>query len=310
MPALIFCSRTDDPDEWREAFHQAAPELDFRVWPDVGDPADVEVALVWDPLGEELLRFPHLKLIASLGAGVDHLVGSTKLPDGVPMTRIVDQDLTQGMVEYVLLSVLSMHRQVPAYAEQQRRRVWQLLDQPRAWQRRVGILGLGVLGTACAKALVGIGFDVAGWRRRKKTVDGVTGFAGEGQLEPFLSRSDILVCLLPLTSDTEGLLDSKAFAALPKGASFVNAARGAIVVERDLVAALESSQISHAVLDVFTEEPLPSANPLWHLPNVTITPHVASITSAASGAVLVAENLSRVRKGEAPLYRVDPVKGY
>lgn len=310
MPTLIFCSRTDDPDEWREAFRHAAPDLTFRVWPEVGEPADVEVALVWDPLGEELLRFPNLKLIASLGAGVDHLVGSTKLPNGVPLTRIVDEDLTQGMVEYVLLSVLALHRQVPAYAEQQRRGVWRVLEQPRAWQRRVGILGLGVLGSACARELVAIGFDVAGWSRRKKTVSGVTGFAGAAQLTSFLARSDILVCLLPLTPDTEGLLDAQAFAALPRGASFVNAARGPIAVEADLIAALRSGQVDHAVLDVFSEEPLPADNPLWRLPNVTITPHVASITSATSGAILVAENLSRVRKGEAPLYQVDADKGY
>ncbi|PPR23040.1 MAG: Glyoxylate/hydroxypyruvate reductase A [Alphaproteobacteria bacterium MarineAlpha10_Bin2] len=308
--SLIFCSRTDDPDEWRAAFAETIPDLKFRIWPDVGDVDAVEVALVWDPMQEHLLRFPNLKLIASLGAGVDHLLATTTLPDGVPMTRIVDDNLTQSMREYVLLQTLYCHRQAPAYMVQQRAREWRLRIQSFARERRVGIMGLGVLGAAAADALQQIGFPVSGWSRRQKTLPGVAGFAGLSELDEFLAATDILICLLPHTPDTEGIINSRTLSALPDGACVINAARGGLVVEADLIAALESGRLAHAVLDVTREEPLASDDPLWRAPNITITPHVASITDAKSGARLVADNIRRVRAGEAPHHVVDPKAGY
>jgi glyoxylate/hydroxypyruvate reductase A len=308
--SLIFCSRTDDPDEWRAAFAEAIPDLEFRIWPDVGEVDDVEIALVWDPMQEKLLRFPNLKLIASLGAGVDHLLAATTLPDGVPMTRIVDGNLTQGMREWVLLQTLYCHRQVPAYWAQQRRQVWRQLGQPFAQERRVGMMGLGVLGAAAAEALQHIGFAVSSWSRRQKSLAGVNSFAGLDELDEFLAASDILVCLLPLTPDTEGIVNSRTLKALPEGACLINGARGGLVVEADVIAALESGRLAHAVLDVTCEEPLPADNTLWRAPNITITPHVASITNAGSCAGLVADNIRRVRAGEAPQSLVDPTAGY
>ena len=213
--SLIFCSRTDDPDEWRAAFAETIPDLKFRIWPDVGDVDAVEVALVWDPMQEHLLRFPNLKLIASLGAGVDHLLATTTLPDGVPMTRIVDDNLTQSMREYVLLQTLYCHRQAPAYMVQQRAREWRLRIQSFARERRVGIMGLGVLGAAAADALQQIGFPVSGWSRRQKTLPGVAGFAGLSKLDEFLAATDILICLLPHTPDTEGIINSRTLSILP-----------------------------------------------------------------------------------------------
>ncbi|MDP6475257.1 MAG: glyoxylate/hydroxypyruvate reductase A [Alphaproteobacteria bacterium] len=308
--SLIFCSRTDDPDEWRGAFAAIMPDLEFRVWPDVGDEGAVEIALVWDPMQEQLLRFANLRLIASLGAGVDHLLAATTLPPGVPMTRIVDANLTQGMREYVLLQTLYCHRQAPAYLAQQRAADWRPLDQPFCQQRRVGIMGLGVLGAAAAEALQDIGFLVTGWSRRQKELPGVECFAGLSRLDEFLAASEILVCLLPLTPDTEGIINRRTLGALPPGACLINGARGGLVVEADLIAALESGRLGHAVLDVTREEPLPADDALWRAPNITITPHIASITNARSGAELVADNIRRVRAGEALLHTVDPDAGY
>ena len=308
--SLIFCSRSDDPDEWREAFAEAIPDLEFRIWPDVGKVDEVEVALVWDPMQEKLLRFPNLKLIASLGAGVDHLLAATTLPHGVPMTRIVDGNLTQGMREWVLLQTLYCHRQAPSYWAQQLRHDWRPLGQPFAQERRVGIMGLGVLGGAAAEALQHIGFAVSSWSRREKSLAGVKSFAGLSELDAFLAATDILVCLLPLTPDTEGIVNSRTLGALPPAACLINGARGGLVVEADLIAALESGRLAHAVLDVTREEPLPDDDALWRAPNITITPHVASITNAGSCAGLVADNIRRIRAGEAPQNLVDPKAGY
>ena len=308
--SLIFCSRTDDPDEWRAEFAEVMPDLEFRVWPDVGAPEEVEIALVWDPMQEQLLRFPNLKLIASLGAGVDHLLAATTLPDGVPMTRFVDDNLTQGMREWVLLYTLYCHRRVPEYLAYQQVQDWHRLTAPFSYERRVGMMGLGILGEASAKALQDIGFQVSGWSRRGKKLPGVESFAGPEQLDEFLSSSEILVCLLPLTPDTEGIIDSRTLNALPPGACFINGARGGLVVEADLIAALESGRLGHAVLDVTRQEPLPDDDPLWRAPNITITPHIASITNAGSGARLVAANIRRLRAGEALHYIVDPDAGY
>ncbi len=308
--AMIFCSRTDDPEEWRAEFAEVMPELDFRVWPDIGKPEEIEFALVWDPMADRLLDFPNLKLIASLGAGVDHLLAATTLPEGVPMTRFVDDNLTQGMREWVLLYSLYCLRRVPEYLAWQNQQDWHRLSAPFAYERRIGMMGLGILGEASAWALQHIGFPAIGWSRRKKDLPGIESFAGEAELDEFLALSDILVCLLPLTPETESIIDSKLLAKLPKGASFINGARGGLVVEADLIAALESGHLAHAVLDVTREEPLPAEDPLWRAPNITITPHVASVTNAKSGARLVAENIRRVQAGETPHHVVDPKAGY
>ena len=308
--ALIFCSRTDDPKEWRAEFAEVMPELDFRVWPDIGRPEEIEFALVWDPMANRLLDFPNLRLIASLGAGVDHLLAATTLPDGVPMTRFVDDNLTQGMREWVLLYSLYCLRRVPEYLARQREQDWHRLDVPFAYQRRVGMMGLGILGEASASALRHIGFPVIGWSRSKKDLPEIECFTGAGELDDFLALSDILVCLLPLTPETEGIIDSELLTKLPRGACLINGARGGLVVEADLIQALESGHLSHAVLDVTRKEPLPANDPLWQARNITITPHVASVTNAKSGARLIAQNIRRIQAGETPHHLVDPKAGY
>ncbi|MSO69686.1 MAG: glyoxylate/hydroxypyruvate reductase A [Alphaproteobacteria bacterium] len=308
--ALLFISHVDSPDDWTRAFAKLMPELEVRAWPNIGRTDEIEVALVWRPPRESLLGLPNLKLIASLGAGVDHLLRDTLLPDGVPVTRFVDDDLTAMMREYAVLHVLACHRRLPEYLELQRNGQWVELPQPLARERKIGIMGLGVLGGAAATRLAGFGFDVAGYSRSAKSLKGVTVFAGRDQLKPFLARTEILVNLLPLTPDTESLIDREALAALPKGASFINLGRGGHVVEADLAAALDSGQIKAAILDVFRKEPLPAESPFWRHPRVIVTPHVASITNPESGARKIIENLKRIRQGLAPLNRVDPTIGY
>ena len=307
--ALLFKSGSSRTPWWVEEFKRQAPDLDVRIWPDVGKHEDIEFALVWLPEPGELKRYKNLKAIFSLGAGVDHLFKDPNLPR-LPVTRVVDINLTRRMTEYVVCQVLRHHRQQPAYEEQQRRAHWGELKQPAADQRTVGVMGLGVLGVDAAEKLVALGFNVIGWSRTRKSVPGVKSFAGAGEMAAFLGQSEILVCLLPLTKETENVLNADTLAMLPKGASFVNAGRGEQVVDADLIAALDSGQMSHATLDVFRKEPLPSDSPYWSHPKVTVTPHVASYTDPRTVVSQVLENMRRASAGEPLLNTVDIKLGY
>ncbi|MFQ5972154.1 MAG: 2-hydroxyacid dehydrogenase, partial [Alphaproteobacteria bacterium] len=301
--ALLFLSKVDPADWWREELVARLPDLEVRIWPEVGDVAGIEYALAWKPKPGELARYPNLKAIFSLGAGVDHLFGDPDLPRDVPVCRVVDERLTAGMVEYALLHVLRYHRREPEYAEQQRRRVWRQLEQVSAGERSVGVMGLGVIGGEVARRLAELGFAVAGWSRTARSLPGIACFHGADGLEPFLARSLIVVCLLPLTPETEDILCRRTFAAMPRGGYLINAARGAHLVEDELLAALEAGQLAGATLDVTREEPLPREHPFWRHPRVTITPHIASITDPRTVADQVAENVRRARAG-APLLNV------
>lgn len=307
---LLFLSDADRAEWWRQELGRRVPGLDMRVWPETGAREDIEFALVWKPPKGELARYPNLKAIFSLGAGVDHLLVDPGLPAGVPICRVVDRALTAQMSEYVLLNVLRYHRQRPAYARQQAAREWRPLKLVQSSERRVGILGMGVLAQDAAAKLIALGFAVAGWSRSAKSIPGVESFHGPDGLAPFLARTEILVCLLPLTPDTEGILNAKTFARLPAGAALINAARGGHLVEEDLIPALDAGQLSAASLDVFRHEPLPAAHPFWGDERITVTPHVASITDPRSIADLVAENIRRARSGEPFLNVVDPARGY
>jgi glyoxylate/hydroxypyruvate reductase A len=307
--ALMFLSPDDPAEAWREALLAAIPDLDFRIWPEVGDTAEIDLALVWRPPAGELARYPNLRAILSLGAGIDGLLAQPGLPD-VPIARMVDPSLTRTMTEYVLLAVLRHHRQFDHYEREQRATRWSYAFPPQAADRRVGIMGLGVLGGAAAQSLSSHGFPVAAWSRTRKELAGIESFAGEQGLPAFLARTDILVCLLPLTRDTAGILNARTFAGLPRGGYLINVARGAHLVEPDLIAALDSGQLAGATLDVFSEEPLPTENPLWRHPDVLITPHVASYSLPSTGAAGVVENIRRARAGQPLLHQVDRARGY
>lgn len=307
--ALLFASSVDDAAAWRAAFAARAPDVDMRVWPETGRVADIDAALVWRPEAGMLASLPALKVVFSLGAGVDHIFADDTLP-GVPVVRLVDPALTSQMVEYVALAVLHRHRLMDDYRAFQARREWRQLPACDTASRRVGIMGLGEIGRACASALAGFGFPVAGWRRGPGRVDGIACFHGADGLAPFLARTDILVCLLPLTPLTEGILDAALFAGLPRDAYVVNASRGGLQVEADLIAALDSGRLSGAWLDVCRQEPLPPSSPLWRHPRVTLTPHIAGQVLPETAVEQVADNLRRVRAGLAPRHVVDPARGY
>jgi len=310
MITVLFQSDVDRGDWWGEELGKRLPGVELRIWPDIGDKADIDYALVWMPELGLLRSLPNLKAILSLGAGVDHIFRDPDLPPGVPIARVVDPELTARMTEFVLLHVLRYHRQQPAYDAQQIEARWRQLHQPAAHDRRVGIMGMGELGADAGRRLVDLDFRVAGWSRSAKEIAGIEGFHGADGLEPFLARTEILVCLLPLTPATENILDAALFAGLPEGAHVLNVARGGHLVDDDLIAALDSGHLAGATLDVFREEPLPADHPFWRHPKITVTPHVASISDPRSAADLIADSIRRVEAGQPALNVVDPAAGY
>ncbi|MBV9863324.1 MAG: glyoxylate/hydroxypyruvate reductase A [Alphaproteobacteria bacterium] len=308
--AILFCSDPAAASRWRGELIPVLPGRDIRFWPEIGDPSEVEYAIVWHPERGLLASLPNLKLILSLGAGVDHILADPDWPRRVPIVRLVDPHMTDAMSEYVALQVLRLHRQDLDYQAQQRQRVWHERAQKNAAERRVGILGFGALGRAAAATLKALGFDVAAWSRREQAGSGVATYAGSGGFAAILGRSEILVCLLPLTPETEGILNATAFAQLPSGAALVNAGRGGHLVEADLLAALDSGQLSAAVLDVFREEPLPPSHPFWHHPRIIVTPHAAAATHAPTAAAILCDSIRRFEQGLPVPNLIDPVSGY
>lgn len=309
MPVLVFKSEADNPGQWKRALERRMPELEVRVWPDIGDPDEAEYALLWKPPAELLSALAGARAIFSVGAGIDHLP-MDRLPPGVPVVRMVDPTLTEGMTEFVVFNVLRFHRNMHVYAQQQREQRWRLLDQVRPAQRTVGIMGMGVLGCAAARALLGLGFDVRGWSRSGRMPDGVQGYGGDSGLAEFLGVSGIVICLLPLTPATRHILRRETFERMPRGAFVINAARGGHLVEADLLAALDSGHIGAAALDVFETEPLPAGHPFWSHPKVFITPHAASLTNPETGAGQVVEGIRRLQRGEKLHNVIDPRRGY
>jgi len=309
--AILLSTKAATMQDWRDALLAVDPSLDIRLFPDVGDPAGIEAAVCWTQHDmAELRRYPRLRLIVSMGAGVDHLLRPPGPPPGIPVARLKDERLTTGMAEWVLLNVLRFHRQDLEYREQQAARVWNELPAPDTHQRRVGILGLGELGGAAARAIRALEFPVMGWTRGPRSLDGVECFHGAAGLDAMLAKTDILVCLLPLTPDTRGVVNARTLALLPRGAFLINAARGGHVVADDLLAALDSGHIAGAALDVFEPEPLPAEHRFWAHPKVLVWPHAASITIPSSAAPQVVENLQRAREGRPLINLVDFSAGY
>jgi glyoxylate/hydroxypyruvate reductase A len=284
--------------------------MEVRVWPDTGPLDRVSYALVWKPPLGLLKTLPALKGILSLGAGVDHLFLDPDLPRGVPIVRMVDAGYAQQMSEYALYGVLHFHRNMGDYLAQQRRGQWRPLAAIPAAECSVGVMGLGILGLDFVRAVRPLGYRVLGWSRTHKDLPGVVTFQGPDGLQPFLAGSRILANFLPLTSHTRGILNARTFAELPRGAALINIARGAHLVEADLLAALDSGQLSGALLDVFQEEPLPSGHPFWQHPKIFMTPHVAGQAIAELMVSQVVDNIRRIERGERPIGVVDPARGY
>ena len=304
-----------DADAWATRFRALAPDRAAYVWPDRIDAAqEVAYACAWKPPPGALAAFPNLKAIFSLGAGVDHLLHDPVLPP-VPIVRIVDPDLTSRMVEYVLLHVLMVHRRQRLYEAQQRARVWRDHDQRPASDITVGVMGLGHLGSAAAAALARIGFRVVGWGRTPKSIAGIECHYGAAGLDKFLAHSEILVVLLPHTPATDGLVNLALLRKLRRdgplgGAHLINAGRGRLQIDADILTALDEGTLAGATLDVFQQEPLPAASPLWSHPRVTVTPHNAAASDARFLVTNVLEQINRLERGEPMQNIIDRARGY
>lgn len=308
--AVLIYTKFHDPAHWAEAMRAIDPTLDIRIHPQSGNPADIEAAVVAKPPPGLLQSFPNLKLIHAFGAGVDAILADKTLPRSVPLARVVDDRLTMAMTEYVLLHVLRFHRQVETMAMNQRNRTWKWLPPVDAAERVIGIMGMGALGTAVAEKLRPFGFQLVSWSRGLKAVDGVTSFHGDEHLDSFLRLCNVLICLLPLTPQTRGIISRRTLSLLPKGAYIINAGRGGHVVEADLLHALDSEWLSGATLDVFDEEPLRDNHPFWTHPKVTVTPHNAADSIPAHVAPQIVDNIQRMMKGQPLLRLVDYARGY
>ena len=294
--------------QWRSAFARALTDVRIHVWPDA--PQTVDFAIVYKPPGAVFERVRVRRAIFNLGAGVDSLLAVPSLPRDVPVVRLEDAGMAVQMAEYVTLAVLRAYREQDAYAAQQRGRRWHQRQRLSKADFGIGLLGLGVLGQAVAGALLAFGFAVHGWSRSPRTVPGVTTFTGENGLREMLARSRVLVVLLPSTTGTRGLLDRATLGRLPVGAHLVNVARGALVVEDDLVELLDRGHLASATLDVFEHEPLPPDHRFWHHPSVVLTPHVSAATLIDESAAQVAVKLRAMARGEPVSGIVDARRGY
>ncbi|NMJ43380.1 glyoxylate/hydroxypyruvate reductase A [Roseomonas sp. JC162] len=295
--------------EWARLFAERRPDLPFHIWPETGDPAAIRYMAAWVPQPDVATRFPNLQVMFSTGAGVDQFDLSL-LPPGVPLVRMIEPGIIDAMVEYATMAVLAIHRDMPDYLNHQKEGAWRKIRVRRAATRRVGILGLGELGRAVLTALAPFGFALSGWSRSPRRLPGVTCHAGSDALPAFLNGCDILVCLLPLTAETRGILNRDRFAMLPRGAALVNTGRGGHLVQDDLLEALEAGHLSSAILDVTDPEPLPPDHPFWRHPRIWLTPHIASMTQPETAVEAVLANLERHERGAPLLGLVDPARGY
>jgi len=294
---------------WRDTFREQIPDLPIRIWPDAGEVKDIEYLAFMRPDFDLLPAFPNLKAMFSRSAGVESFVDHPKLPK-VPLGKVEPPDGDPMMTEYVVMHVLRLHRDMPGYQAAQARREWMRVPIVRPEQRRIGFLGFGMMATAPALVLKSLGFKVSAWVRSPRPSAEVTIFHGHDQLASFLSQTDIAVCLLPLTPETEGIFCARTFAMMPRGAMLVNVGRGKHVVEKDLIAALDSGQLSYAALDALWPEPLPPESPLWLHPKVTVMPHVARRPTVAQLVTEVAANIRSLEAGGQLLQEINFTRGY
>jgi glyoxylate/hydroxypyruvate reductase A len=294
---------------FRDAFKEQLPDLPIRFWPETGEVKDIEYLAFMHPDFDQLPAFPNLKAMFSRSAGVESFVQHPKLPK-VPLGKVEPSGGDPMMTEYTVMHVLRLHRDMPGYQAAQARREWRRVPIVRPEQRRVGFLGFGMMAKAPALVLQSLGFKVSAWARSPRPAAEVPLFHGPDQLEAFLGQTDIAVCLLPLTPETEGIFCTRSFAMMPKGAILVNIGRGKHVVEKDLIAALDSGQLSYAALDALYPEPLPPESPLWLHPKVTIMPHVARRPTVSQLVTEVAANLRSLKAGGRLLQEIDVAQGY
>jgi len=307
--SIVFHHTPERAKVWSEKFSKVRPDIPFHIWPETGPKEDVRYLAAWKTPDDLATLFPNLEVLFSLGAGIDQL-NLANVPPGVKIIRMVESSLVEGMIEYVLWAVLSFHRDMFRYARQQREHVWDGSHNRPAKLYRVGLMGMGELGSPVLEKLVSFGYECRGWSRSRREVPGVKSFAGAGELDAFLAETDILVCLVPLTDATRGILNRSLFEKLPKGACIINCGRGGHLVQGDLIPALDSGQLSQAVLDVATPEPLPPEHPFWDHPRIFLTPHIASAAQSDTAAEAVLANLRRYEAGEPMTGVIDTGRGY
>lgn len=303
---------TSDPTRgriWRDIFATEAEDVGFFDQAEAYDRDAIQYLAAWTPSAELIASLPHLKVLFSIGAGIDQFDMSA-LPPHVRVVRMIEPGIAAGMVEYATMATLALHRNLIDYREAQKDARWAPVKLTPANERRVGVMGLGNLGRAVLKALAPFGFPLSGWSRSAHAMDGVTCHAGEAALPDFLAGCDIVICLLPLTDETRGILCRKTLSYLPRGAGLINVGRGGHLVEHDLLSLLSEQHLSGAMLDVTDPEPLPADHPFWSHPRIIITPHIASMTRADSAARALIANIRRHEAGEAMDGEVARNRGY
>ena len=301
----------EDMEVWSNGLQKAMPEMDIKVYPDDGDVNEVEFAVVWKHPRGILKKYPNLKAILSLGAGVDHIISDPDLPEGLPIVRLVDKKLTHEMCLHALHWVLHFHSDQYLYRSQQLKRQWIQQSSIQTEDRTIGIMGLGNIGRSIGELLVTQSFNVIGWgANQKSSLTDIKYYYGQDQLSDFLGRTNILINVLPLTSDTTNIITKKELSLLPKDSFIINIGRGGIINEDDLLTLLSEGHIKAAALDVFTQEPLPENNSLWDHPSVYITPHIAGQSNPNSAGQTISENIHRIQKGELPYPIYSRTNGY
>ncbi|MEQ9378870.1 MAG: glyoxylate/hydroxypyruvate reductase A [Imperialibacter sp.] len=307
--SIVIIAPNRDLSRWIREFNNADESLDVRIWPETGDQSEVTCAVVWGHPTGSLTAFPNLKLICSMGAGVDHVLKDPELPDSVPVVRIVDEGLSFSMSNYIVSAVLYHHRRFEKYLADKKAHIWDQPSPPEV-DCRIGIMGFGVLGQDAGRKLKALGFDVFGYANSRKKVDGIQCFAGEGELSAFLREINVLVCLLPATPETKGVLNKKFFEGMNRGTYLINAARGHHQVTDDIIGAIDNGTLSGAFLDVFEKEPLQTDHPIWGHPKVFITPHIASITNPGAAAPQIVANYKAMMEGQPLKNTIDRDRGY
>lgn len=308
--SLLILSPTRETNSWVQAIKEIDNTIPVLVYPDIPDIQTVEFVLAWNHPYGSLKNYPNLKCISSMGAGVDYLLKDPELPENVLLARIVDPELSKTMFEFILAIVMNHLRGLTQYRQNQTVSIWKPIIYKRIEDIRIGIMGLGEIGNYVAEKLNDLGFNVNGWAQNSKPHSKAKIFLGLEELKAFMQSTDILVCLLPSTPKTTGLLNKETLQFLPKGACIINVARGDILNEEDLIELLDSEHLKRASLDVFSQEPLPTSHPFWIHEKIDITPHVASLTNPKTVAPQIVENYWRIKNGQALLHEVSREKGY
>ncbi|MGY0587672.1 MAG: 2-hydroxyacid dehydrogenase [Paraglaciecola chathamensis] len=306
---VLFRGPQSRNDNWQTLFADALPDVTWHHWPHVEDKAAIELMIVWKLPRDYQQDYPNLKVIFSVGAGVDQL-DLASVPEHIQVVRMLDPGITKGMSEFIAMHVLNIHRDTFSYINANKTATWQQIPTIPSKKRRVGIFGLGHLGQAAAKTVLDLGFSVNGWSRSPKQVTQVNCFSGDKELPAFLSQTDILVSLVPLTPETRGILNLNTLSLLPKGASIINVGRGEQLIPEDVITLLDAEHLAHAVLDVFAIEPLPESHPLWQHPQVIVTPHIAAVTQDDSAGQVLLANVQRYINQTPLIGTVDRELGY